>query len=50
MESMSDMTRLTKLTELLYFKGKINNKCVDLELSNNKEITSDFTVILSIAL
>ena len=50
LESMSDMTRLTKLTELLYFKGKINNKCVDLELSNNKEITSDFTIILSIAL
>ncbi len=47
---MSDMTRLTKLIELLYFKGKINNKYVDLELSDNKEITNDFIIILSIAL
>lgn len=47
---MSNMTRLTKLTVLLYFKGKIKNKYVDLELPDNKEITSDFTIILSIAL
>ena len=47
---MSDMTRLTKLTELLYFKGKINNKYVALELSDDKEITTDFTIILSISL
>lgn len=38
---MSNMTRLTKLTVLLYFKGKIKNKYVDLELPDNKEITSD---------
>lgn len=44
------MTRLKKLIELLYFKGKINNKYVTLELSNDKEITTDFTIILSIAL
>lgn len=47
---MSNMTRLTKLTVLLYFKGKIKNKYVDLELPDNKEITSYFTIILSIAL
>lgn len=47
---MSDMTRLTKMTELLYFKGNINNKSIDIKLSDNKKITSDFTIILSIAL
>ena len=44
------MTRLKKLTELLYFKGKINDKYIDLELSEHKEMTSDFTIVLSIAI
>lgn len=42
------MTRLTKMTKLLYFKGNINNNCIDIKLSDNKEIASDFIIILSI--
>ena len=45
--NMSDMTRLTKMTELLYFKVNINNKSIDIELTDNKEIASDFIIILS---
>lgn len=39
MANMSDMIRLTKMTELLYFKGNINNKSIDIKLADNKEIT-----------
>ena len=44
---MSDMTRLTKLTELLYFKGIIENnhiKMFELNERNNKE---NFVIIIS---
>lgn len=44
------MTRLPKMTELLYFKGNINNKSIDIKLADNKEITSNFTIVLSVAL
>lgn len=35
------------MTKLLYFKGTINNKSIDIELTDNKDITSDFVIILS---
>lgn len=43
---MSDMTPLAKMAELLYFKGNINNKNIDIKLADNKEITSDFIIVI----
>ncbi len=48
MGSMSDMTRLNKIVDLLIFKGKIENKHIILNETESKEIDTDFVVILSI--
>jgi len=47
LESMSDMTRLTKLIELLYFKGIIIEKKIKLYEENGRNVDSDFNIIIS---
>lgn len=47
MGSMSDMTRLTKLTELLYFKGIIEDNHIKIFELNNKNNKENFVIIIS---
>ncbi len=47
MESMSYMTRLTKLTELLYFKGIIENNHIKILELNDKNNEENFVIIIS---
>ncbi len=47
MESMSNMTRLTGLTELLYFKGIKENNHIKVFESNNRNDKEDFVIIIS---
>lgn len=42
------MTRFNKMTDLLYFKGKFDNKYIILNELENKEIDENFTVLVSI--
>lgn len=46
MESMSDMTRLTRLIELLYFKGIVKNNHIKIFELNDKNNKGDFVVII----
>lgn len=41
------MTRLTKLTELLYFKRMIIEKKIKLYEHNSRNVNSDFSIIIS---
>ncbi len=41
------MTRLTQLTELLYFKGKIVNKEIRISELDSRNNSSDFVIIIS---
>ena len=43
------MTRLLKITELLYFKGYFDNKKILIESTDNKEDKADLNIIISIA-
>ncbi len=42
------MTRFNKMTDLLYFKGKIDNKHIILNELENKENNDNFTILVSI--
>lgn len=42
------MTRFNKMTDLLYFKGKIDNRHIVLNNLENKEIDENFTILVSI--
>ena len=42
------MTRKEKLIDLLCFKGKIEYNNIQLELINEKDLKSDFNIIVSI--
>ena len=44
---MSDMTRLTKLTQLLYFKRIVKNNHIKMFELNDKNNKGDFVVIIS---
>lgn len=41
------MTRLTKLTELLYFKGIIENNHIKMFESNDRNNKGNFVIIIS---
>lgn len=42
------MTRFNKITDLLYFKGKFDNKHIVLNELQNKEIDENFNILVSI--
>ena len=42
------MTRFNKMIDLLYFKGKINNRHIMLNEIKNKENDENFTILVSI--
>lgn len=42
------MTRFNKMTDLLYFKGKIDNKHIILNELETKENDKNFTILVSI--
>ena len=42
------MTRFNKMTDLLYFKGKIDNRHIILNKIENKENDENFTILVSI--
>ncbi len=42
------MTQFKKIADLLYFKGKIDNKHIILNGLENKEIDENFTILVSI--
>ena len=42
------MTRQLKIMDLLYFKGKINNKNVKLDEIKNNNYYSDYIVLVSV--
>ncbi len=42
------MTRFNKMTDLLYFKGKNDNKHIILNECKGRENNNDFIIILSI--
>jgi len=42
------MTRFNKMTDLLYFKGKFDNRHIILNEIENKEYDEIFTILVSI--
>ncbi len=42
------MTRFNKMKDLLYFKGKIDNKHIILNELETKETDKNFTILVSI--
>lgn len=48
MACLSVMTRFNDLADLLYFKGKINNKHISLNEVYDKENNKNFTILVSI--
>ena len=48
MSWLTEMTRIDKFVDLLYFKGIIKNKHIILNESNTKENNENFTILASI--
>ena len=47
LDKLYQMTRNNKIVELLYFKGEISNKHINIKLCDEKE-NSDFTIVIFI--
>jgi len=48
MSWLAEMTRKEKVFDLLYFKGKIEDKHIQLKLSKDKDLKNDFDIVVSI--